>query len=51
MRPTRKIGVIVLCAWLILTGLFHFFTPRFEGVSTLMAILAIVAGVLLLFDR
>jgi hypothetical protein len=51
MRPTRKIGVILLCVWLILNGLFHFFTPRFEGVPTLMAILAIAAGILLLFDR
>jgi len=51
MRITRKLGVILLSAWLILTGLIPLLKLSFEGLGAVMAILAIAAGVLLLIDR
>jgi hypothetical protein len=52
MHLTKRWGVICLSVWLILQGLIVF-VPRlsFDGLHVLMAALAIVAGVLLLFDR
>ena len=43
----RSIGVLLLGAWLILTGLAHLLHLSFSGMGTLMAILATAAGVLL----
>jgi len=51
MRLTRKLGVILLSVWLILTGLTRLVDLTFQGLPVLMAILAIAAGVLLLLDR
>jgi hypothetical protein len=50
MKLTKKIGVIVLAIWLILTGLIPLLKLSFEGIGTIMAVLAIAAGVLLLLD-
>ena len=50
MYVTKKWGVILLSIWLILYGLFTLMTPTFRT-TELMAILAIVAGILLLLDR
>lgn len=52
---TRKwrsnLGLILLGIWLILSGLLTFITIPIEGVPTLMALLALAAGVLLLLRR
>jgi membrane protein CcdC involved in cytochrome C biogenesis len=50
MYVTKKWGVILLSVWLILTGVFMLMVPTFRT-QELMAILAIVAGVMLLLDR
>jgi hypothetical protein len=49
MRFTRRIGILLLAIWLILWGLNSFLNESIPGV--IMAILAIAAGVLLLFER
>jgi hypothetical protein len=51
MKITKKIGMILLAAFLILSGLIPLLKISIEGLSTIMAILAIAAGVLILIDR
>jgi hypothetical protein len=51
MRIFKNLGILCLSVWLIITGsltLFHF---RFASEGTVMAVLAIAAGVLLLIGR
>ena len=50
-RLTRNLGMLLLAIWLILTGLMPLLNLSFSGAGTLMAILAIAAGVLLLIGR
>jgi hypothetical protein len=51
MRVTRNIGMLLLAVWLILTGLIPMLNFSFSGQSTVMAVLAIAAGVLILVGR
>ncbi len=46
-----KIGAIVLGIWLILKGIMPLLHLSFSGSGTVMAILAIAAGVLILLGR
>ncbi len=50
MRVTRNPGILLLAIWLILTGLVAF-VPALSGLGVLLAILAIIAGLLLLIGR
>ncbi len=43
----RTFGVLLLATWLIITGLTHILHLSFSGMGTVMAILAVAAGVLL----
>ena len=47
----KGLGLILLAIWLIATGIFVLFRLSFEGQSIIMAILAIAAGVVILFER
>jgi hypothetical protein len=47
----RSIGLLLLAAWLILTGVIPLINLSFNYLSTAMAILAIVAGVLIAIGR
>lgn len=47
----RKLWVIVLAIWLLLTGLLMITNFRFEAQNLIMGILAIAAAVLLVLDR
>lgn len=47
----RNIGVLLLAVWLILTGLIPLISLSFAYLGTGMAVLAIVAGVLLIIGR
>lgn len=47
MKPPKNLGVLLLGIWLILTGLIPLLSLSFSGLGTLMAILAIAAGVLI----
>ncbi|MGA2502748.1 MAG: hypothetical protein ABSG01_01505 [Anaerolineales bacterium] len=51
MKLTRRLGFLLLGIWLILTGLIPLFHFTFSGLDTIMAILAIAAGVLILLER
>ncbi|HLF88481.1 MAG TPA: hypothetical protein VI451_06025 [Anaerolineales bacterium] len=50
MKITRNIGMLLLSAWLILTGLAAF-VPALGGLGILMPILAIAAGIFILIGR
>jgi hypothetical protein len=51
MKVTRNIGMLLLAIWLILTGLIPLLNFGFSGLGTLMAILAIAAGILIVIGR
>ena len=51
MRLTRNIGMLLLAIWLVLTGLTPLLNLSFSGLGTVMAILAVAAGVLLAVGR
>lgn len=51
MAVTRNLGMLLLAIWLILTGLLPFLNVSMAGLVTVMAILAIAAGVLILLGR
>jgi hypothetical protein len=51
MKLTRNIGMLLLGIWLILTGLIPLLNFTFSGLGTVMAILAIAAGVLVIIGR
>jgi hypothetical protein len=51
MSVTRKLGMLLLAIWLILTGLIPLLKLSFEALPFVMAILAIAAGVLILLER
>jgi len=51
MRITRNLGMLLLAAWLIITGLVPLFNFSFSGLGTVMAILAIASGVLIIVGR
>ena len=51
MQLTRNIGMLLLALWLLLTGLVPLLNLSFSGAGTLMALLAIAAGVLIIVGR
>ena len=51
MRVTKNRGMLLLGIWLILTGLIPVLQLSFVGLGTLMAVLAIAAGILILLGR
>lgn len=51
MKLTKSLGMLLLGIWLILTGLIPLLNLSFSGLGTLMAILAIAAGVFILTGR
>jgi hypothetical protein len=51
MKVTRNLGMLLLALWLVLTGLIPLLNLSFSGLGTVMAILAIAAGVLIVVGR
>jgi hypothetical protein len=51
MKMTSNIGMLLLAVWLILTGLIPLLNFSFSGLGTVMAILAIAAGILIAIGR
>ncbi|MEK6750624.1 MAG: hypothetical protein AABZ00_00050 [Chloroflexota bacterium] len=49
MKITKNIGFLLLSIWLILTGLSAFISMG--GLGTILALLAIAAGVFILLGR
>ena len=51
MKLTTNIGMLLLAAWLILTGLIPLLNFSFTGLGAVMAVLAIASGVLIVVGR
>ena len=51
MKITKNIGFLLLAIWLILSGLIGLFSLSFAGLSVVMAILALAAGIFILLGR
>jgi hypothetical protein len=51
LRLPKNLGMVLLGLWLIMTGLIPLLHFSFQGLSIVMAILAVVAGVMILFGR
>jgi len=51
MKIPKNLGLLVLAVWLIATGLIPLLRISFSGLPTVMAVLAIAAGVLVLIGR
>jgi len=51
MKLTSNIGMLLLAVWLILAGLIPLLNLSFSGLGTVMAILAIAAGILIVVGR
>lgn len=48
---SANLGILLLAIWLILTGLLPLLNLTFPASGTILALLAVAAGVLLLFRR
>jgi hypothetical protein len=51
MKVTRNLGMLLLAAWLVMTGVIPLLNLSFSGLGTVMAILAIAAGILIVVGR
>jgi hypothetical protein len=51
MSLTKNLGMLALSIWLILMGLMPLLSLSFAGLHIVMAILAVVAGILILVGR
>jgi len=51
MKVTRNLGMLLLAAWLVMTGLIPLLNLGFSGLGPVMHILALAAGVLLVVRR
>src|SRR4051812_37883111 len=50
-KLTKNLGMVLLGIWLIVTGLLQVTSIPIQGLGTIMAILAIAAGILILLGR
>ena len=51
VKLTNNLGMLLLAIWLISMGVLHFVTVASNLVGLILAVLAIVAGVLILLGR
>jgi len=51
MKVTKNLGMLLLAIWLIVTGVLQVVSISIPGVGTILAVLAIAAGVLILLGR
>ena len=51
MNLTKNLGMLLLGIWLIATGLLQVVTVQIPAIGTILALLAIVAGALILVGR
>ena len=51
MALSKKLGMILLGIWLIATGLLQVITISIPAIGIVLAIIAIAAGLLLLFGK
>lgn len=48
---TRNVGVILLAIWLIITGAITLLGLSFQGLPVIMALFAMLSGILLIAGR
>jgi len=51
MRLTKNLGMLLLGIWLIVTGLLQLVSSPTPSIGTILAVLAIAAGVFILLGR
>ena len=51
MRATKSLGMLLLGIWLIISGVVPLINLSFSGLGTGMAVLAVVAGALIIVGR
>ena len=51
IRLNRNLGMLLLGVWLVLNGLVSLLSLSFSGLGMLMALLALLAGLLILAGR
>ena len=51
MNLTKNLGMLLLGIWLIVTGLLQVVTIQIAAIGTILALLAIIAGVLIMMGR
>jgi len=51
MKSLHSLGLILLAIWLILTGLLPLLGLTIAGIGTILAVLALAAGVLILMNN
>ena len=51
MKFTKNLGMLLLGIWLIVTGLIPLLNLSFSGLGTLMAVLALAAGVFIIVGK
>ncbi len=51
MKFTKNIGFLLLGVWLIATGLIPLLNISFSGIGTMMAAIALAAGILIIIGR
>lgn len=51
MKLTKNYGMLLLGAWLVLSGLVPLLELSFKGLDEVMTFLAIAAGVLIAMER
>lgn len=51
MKLTKNYGMLLLGAWLVLSGLIPLLELSFKGLDEVMIFLAIAAGVMLAMER
>jgi len=51
LKLLKNLGMTLLGIWLIMTGLIPLLNLSFEGLPLIMSVMAIVAGVMILFNR
>jgi hypothetical protein len=51
LKLNKNVGFVLLGIWLILYGLIPLLRLNFNGLSTIMEVLAIAAGALILLGR
>ena len=48
----KNIGLLLLGIWLVLTGIVHFIpSVAFDGFNVVLALLAIVSGILIILNK
>lgn len=51
VRVTKNLGMLLLGIWLVITGLIPLLSISVAGLGTIMAVVAVAAGLLILAGR